>query len=1699
MPELSIPTDVPIALLPVRLETRYADTRLLVRIFPDAVHIDTHEPGLTADEATWGCRYWEALWRAGNAEPLEIAAWDELAGRFGPERASWIARMLVPTNQQERPVDAVPSPSPLDPPPSFPETGPPGGSWTRPPLARCLPAQWIVVAEVDGTPPTRIVKHSKPVSQPLAFGPAPEFAADDVSLEEPPVDPGMRWLTDFAAAVDAGMAVEIDLVPRFPATGHVIRRGAGASTSRHRVDVRCLRVAGNRAVVSGHIVESTSPPGSAGAVGNAAWLCVEDGGPAAADRFENQFGAGPPSCDWDFFDAMHPIRSGSIVVGADAVTGQGVEINGEPFEFVATPRPPGAPPEVRRLLVFGVDAATPPADGRRRLAELLEAHYHTRGLGFVPQGTPTNNTATASSGYSRRDPEYRAAYGVKPDAQPPGDPDANANVLALALGLPLTAAAPAGDRATPLARAPNAALREQADARAMNIALWPLTWGYFAARMMAGTWDDATIRRAREHFVEYVRADGPLPALRIGDLPYGILPVMCTRGWIDLELADGSAHPGLGAAMLAFLRRLRDEVWLPSLSQVPRVGPGLDNPHEAVVRIMGMDPVSEHIAARPVLGMENFAWLWRFVEDASLDAGWRTDLLARAAALRAKLGISASDPPLARAIVGTDAFTLAAPLVAMAPDDPARYLAELGDPQRTWQQLRERMDWGTTSKTPLLYRLLRHAALVEHAFAGVNIKRTSPNTLAAGEDREAELIDILPGGETPTLWRLLDAPVTTPAGRMTVGDYLAAGPHPGDPATAGLDEWREATRSLASLRVRGLERLLAGTLDLAAHRLDAWLTSFATRRLTWMRSRPGAVEGIRIGAYGWVEDLRPAPPAVPMQTPPASEQLPLTVAPGGGFVHAPSLAQATTAAVLRAAYRAGGDHADTRLAVSLPSARLRLAAALLDGVRAGQPLGVLLGYRIERQLQEHPLPAMATYIDELRAVAPLAGTRVAHDAPPAEAIAASDVVDGLALHRRWKAGEWDPDELGVSDPMERRALEEVLTSLDDAVDAVADALLAEGVHHAVLGNPLRAGATVDAAGRGDAPPPDLEFGRTPRTGIALTHRVLVLASEAGLPADWPVDPGLQARAQAEPVLNAWLARLLPAPAHVRCRVTAHPASGGDPAALVIDLTGLRLSPLDYVHLATNGERPGLSELELRIADYVRELPQGGPGARVEMVFERDRTWGSDIVSVPELLELCRAARELLSTARPLTPSDLDLPEQRPAELDTDAELATRADAAVAALEGAAREVRAATGHLVLRVGPEQDGETVHADVASLRIAHNRAVIAGTIVESPLPPGTAGAAGDAATFCVEADDAHGALFASRYDPAPPRSDREFFDAMQPIESGTISIRGDGVEGAGVSRPGARFELAAAPDHASVRRGLLRAAHLGVQGAYPPAEEPTDATLLQRAAAVATELDRRRSSLASLADEPLPRRERDLARLQTVFGPDFRVLTRCEIPAALEESLRASTELQGGDEQAASAWATRVARVRRGVDWLLTVLGYAGALRTGDGATFSVAQLPHAPGDRWMALPLAGATGGGRVSLVVHASGQLSAHTPVAGLAVDEWVEVIPSETETTGVTFNFDTPASCPPQAILLALPPDGRESWDETLLEETLSEALELAKLRTVDSESLHPPDPDPDALTEVGQFLPAAYVSVNKAGDYGDTLSTDLTRGVED
>src|SRR6185369_15796397 len=132
---------------------------------------------------------------------------------------------------------------------------------------------------------------------------------------------------------------------------------------------------------------------------------------------------------------------------------------------------------------------------------------------------------------------------------------------------------------------------------------------------------------------------------------------------------------------------------------------------------------------------------------------------------------------------------------------------------------------------------------------------------------------------------------------------------------------------------------------------DAWQTAiFAARleRLNRLRQNDDteiAKRGVHLGAYGWLENIRPAPPPTPVpnnEIPPTLQQDGVTVveqANNGGYIHGPSINHAVAAAVLRNAYLTHADENNAEhFAVRLTSERVRTALSFLDGVRNGQQL-----------------------------------------------------------------------------------------------------------------------------------------------------------------------------------------------------------------------------------------------------------------------------------------------------------------------------------------------------------------------------------------------------------------------------------------------------------------------------------------------------------------------------------------------------------------------------------------------------------------------------------------------------------------------------------------------------------------------------------------------------------------------------------------
>ena len=187
----------PIALLPMRLETRYfppaAPASLRIRVYPDDLNTIEHTPALTEDERQGGTEYWQARFR-GDADDAERIARD-LALVFGRGRSAWVLRVMTPDNLAEQDDG--------DAQPQFPdvETIDAKAKQTR---AVLLPDRWCAIGYAAGRREVFRI-WGKRIPDELLLSPDWLGTATPESL----LGGERAWMIDFDAALAKGMALEV--------------------------------------------------------------------------------------------------------------------------------------------------------------------------------------------------------------------------------------------------------------------------------------------------------------------------------------------------------------------------------------------------------------------------------------------------------------------------------------------------------------------------------------------------------------------------------------------------------------------------------------------------------------------------------------------------------------------------------------------------------------------------------------------------------------------------------------------------------------------------------------------------------------------------------------------------------------------------------------------------------------------------------------------------------------------------------------------------------------------------------------------------------------------------------------------------------------------------------------------------------------------------------------------------------------------------------------------------------------------------------------------------------------------------------------------------------------------------------------------------------------------------------------------------
>ena len=1189
--------DLPLALLPVRLETRFDGSDLLVRVYPDTLHVDTHEPELTAEELGWGKAYLDREKASGVTAPATLEAWRTLVDRFGAPRAAWIARAAAAPAPPQR-----------------------AGAWTRAARTNALPDRWIALGYRGGARQFAVL--GRPIVDTLALGPDPhDAAAGDPAA---PLGPAAQWLVNFDRAVERGMALRIPLGAaaalvldrllvlgvRASADGaEGARRLSALLDAHHYTDGLSLTPPGTPTNNTESVRSAWTPAGDDPAVslrnerGAALTTSSSDGTllaralGIATDPLSHAAGAGgiAVGLERQMRAALWPVTWGYALdqllgaISDDAVaTARG--------HFLTNVAAGGALPVVRvGRQPYGVLAATSLAQWRLLDPPDLDALMVPLLTGLAPA--------------------WRAALNRVPCVAPGVDLGA---VLADSVAMsPVSVHYAARGVTRPDADIGTFARLAQALApiRALGFALDPALTGAVFDRQLTGL-------------------TGPLAADALSETV--AVPVAQSYvHWLVFNGLDtvrsGSPPGGANTLLFALLRHALLREYATAALRLVRAR-GLAQPGEGDEPGLaaGMPPSPWTRLAAPLDGVtaagQTLAQHIDAVRSANSTAGspaaaQLVELMEVHTALRQLLSVpTAVLARLAAGVLDLASHRLDAWVTAQA----SRRLATL----RTRKPAGVRLGgYGVVEGVrpagapPASQGYIHAPSLGQAATAAV----LRSGHLAHLADDGAPLAIDLSSRRVRVALALLDGVrAGQPLGAL-LGYRLERGLHENHRELV-LDRYIAALRALAPLdALTAAEHDLSVALDRQAQ---------AVQLFGQLQAKDEQAKATDTSLQGPIVTARSARTAAQASAASLSGQLQAAQDHMQWLKeHPPDLfsfvawnndvkaTQATIGALLPqvvAAYSA-----------------LVAATTNLEQLQARQGLAAAQVVTLEQQVGDQQdavdaanaaVTAAQAHVDDLRA----------HEPPVSEALRASNVADGLGLRRRWRAGlaanVWDDTTipfgsagLPVRTTPEGQAVEAELRALDDAVDALADLLMAESVHQTVQGNAHRAGATVDALSRGDAQAPDVQVVRTPRSGTAVTHRLLVLA-DAPAGAGWPTD-ATQVRAKVEPALEAWAGNLLGPASRVRIRVRS------GTTVSTSNLSVLKLSALDALALAPAGGPAGATEIEQALIARL-----GG-----ELVPDRDPAWIPDQLSLAEFLELARAVRELLEGARPLDARDLAVP------------------------------------------------------------------------------------------------------------------------------------------------------------------------------------------------------------------------------------------------------------------------------------------------------------------------------------------------------------------------------------------------------------------------------------------------------------------------
>jgi len=1800
--------DFPILLFPVRLETRFKKTtnesgaiqhQLWVRIFPDDCSIDSFDETLTISEVEKATAYWSQVWSIGKTESSSLekfaddkgrGIWRELMGTLNAGRAYWIKENYKPVNEEDIPLRSssdelilvIASDSPQN---------------TE--SVNALRVYWSKIAKAEGK--AELIAAAKTeLREALGLNDAAAHSLIEASRPH-----NIDEILKKGNKPSSVQVAFIQMPPEPDVKQSIWSQPAHVSNFPERFVLIGFQNDQSEPVIEeiGNPVPDPLIVGPDPSLDIDAVLETELGEAFAqltddekAERYIDYLTARSET-QWLFdFDEAIRIGLGFKIDISSALSERGVD----------------------RLFVLGVRMSDSDQEGQARLEQLLKHHqFGDGGLSILPQGTATNNTNEVVSGYSEKEDADTTYENYHRDTEHP-DPlndvtKRDGRWLAELLGIDVEASS--------LKKVQGYNLTDQCEARAMNTALWSGTLGYFMESMLTPVFSQSHHDFARRFLIDNVSGRGRLPAIRIGDQPYGILPVstIADMPWLDQV---SSAFPREFQVWRRSLKMLHTQLLkirsslTPRLDSVAYVGKAGGDMHEQLLHALGLHAGSVEFDQRYAESFQHhYNWLFSMGE-------WGINFVAIIADIYRSHGIQllekhgyehnqSADPkiPILDKTFFTDALNINKPLIddrELSENNTIRAYTKSGENYIKWlldnalnnhTDIRQQNGF-LDDKPPnaMLYDMLRHSINLQFANTGLNLYQKA-DILNFDEARalkiDADFIGIKEKPEqVESKWDLIyrtDKKIAKD-GELIV-DHISRLVNTGAPdsqteqSIEPLIEQLKALEHLKDIPTARLERAFVEHLDLCSYRLDAWLLGLINTQLQAMRKR-SAKQGIYLGAFGWLESVRSEdknlqPADIPEDLhaifSPDGSDPPLTNDSNAGYIHAPSVNQAQTAAVLRNAYISNASKSTPEtFKVNLSSERVRAALGIIEGMQQGQSLGALLGYQLERGLHDRNDLQLDVYIYELRKVFSLTSNNMvlteirlgrSGDTPSQQQrneeeetefaadkaidkIESRNVVSGVKLldHiRKTNKPKYPfgfpfgsgPGRLKRGNQQIHNAIDAEVDRIMNIRDAVADLAMAESVHQVTQGNYDRASGSLEAFSKGGYPQtPDVI--RTPNNGVNITHRFAIHLPSGVLPAG-----DESPRAKMEPGVNKWLEGLIPADiSKIGCFVTIKAPDYGvtedEVATKIVTMADLKLSPIDLLYLLDVGQSQNLTGLDQVILHSVYSDESVRQDAEIEIKYTSVFSPAEEMISFFELSPLIENVRKLVISARPLTPSDITLPNEG---------ITGTSEAIIdpARISSARQSILDHINSLEVDVLDPMN-LLIDAEDFEVTLGNTNAILAQidnlleryvSHLKSLSEFGIEQASFGYVFYRKRA--IHNALKTSvadfrnnwlgkitRYETLinedlPGTPENEQTEVLRKAEweiSTDLTLPGPTLTQLEMKRAAfdnkfAEFELFLTTKHSDFQ-ALLDGYDVLMTGLDEFDNQSLEVDNHQKQIVILTEdvlkqaitlqaaVTQKMEVVQGLVDEATAtvdtnRRIRLLSEAaKSIFGEDFKLVPEfnlgTEQGAELQKCINNQEALLGFQTDVKSVrfptdnWLYGIARVREKLAAWESMAVLAEGFSNGTSISLTPMQLPHQSPDHWLALeyPEDYEIESDKLLYTAYLP-NFDPDQPQCGLLVDEWTETIPAKTNTTGLAFHYDRPNSEPVQSMLLATPPKFTGSWEWQDIVKTLHETLDLAKLRAL--------EPDHMDQSDYVKFLPA---TVAATATRGTTIATNYATPAE-